>query len=138
MQTVKDVMTAVPITLHADETLADAARAMRQNAIGAVMVVRGDELYGLVTDRDIVVRAVAQERDAEACRLGDFCTPGPATVRPDDDLAEVVTAMRDQCVRRVPVVEGGRPAGLVSVGDIAAAGDETTVMADISASVPNC
>lgn len=138
MQTVMDVMTAVPITLRADESLADAARAMRQNAIGAVMVVEhDDELYGLVTDRDIVVRAVAEERAAAACRLRDFCTPGPVTVSPEDDLTEVVTAMRDQRVRRIPVVEDGRPTGLVSVGDIAAAGDETTVLADVSAAQPD-
>lgn len=136
MQSVRDVMTAVPITLRADETLADAARAMRENAVGAVMVVRDGELVGLVTDRDIVVRAVAEARPASS-PLGDYCTSAPVIARPDDDVTEVVTTMRDRGVRRVPVVEGGRPTGLVSVGDIAAASDQMPVLADISTASPN-
>ncbi len=137
MRSVKDVMTAVPITLRADETLADAARAMRNNAVGAVMVVSDDELVGLVTDRDIVVRAVAEARDARACRLRDFCTTVPVIAGPDDDVTDVVTTMRNHGVRRVPVVEGGRPTGLVSVGDIAAVSDQMPVLPDISTARPN-
>jgi CBS domain-containing protein len=130
-------MTAVPITLRADETLADAARAMRDSAVGAVMVVRDGELLGLVTDRDIVIRAVAEERTAAACLLRDFCTTVPVIAGPDDDVTDVITTMRNRGVRRVPVVEGGRPTGLVSVGDIAAASDSMPVLADISTARPN-
>lgn len=137
MPTVSSVMTAIPVTLHDSEKLTAAARAMRDNAVGAVMVVRDGHLHGVVTDRDIVVRGITDGRAPEELSVGDVCSPAPVTVRPDDDVSEVVRLMRDRAVRRVPVVDAGEPVGLVSIGDLAVGYGGESVLAEISAAPPN-
>ena len=99
MLTARDVMTAVPITLGEHKTVGDAARAMRENGVGAVLVVHGDTLHGLVTDRDIALRACADGSDPAAWRVGDICSRAPVTARPDDDIATVIELMRTHAVR---------------------------------------
>lgn len=137
MQPVSTVMTAIPVTLHGSEKLTAAARAMRDNAVGAVLVVRDGQLYGVVTDRDIVVRGLADGRAPEELSVGDVCSPDPVTVRPDDDIDDVLRLMRDRAVRRVPVVDAGEPVGLVSIGDLAVGAGGESVLATISAAPPN-
>jgi CBS domain-containing protein len=137
MPTARDVMTAVPITLSEEKTVTDAARLMRDNAVGAVLVVRGDTLSGLVTDRDIALRAIADGRDPAASRIGDICSGAPVTARPGDDIAAVMELMRAHAVRRIPVVEDGRPVGLVSTGDIAATGQDTRSLRDLITARPD-
>lgn len=138
MQTVSSVMTAIPVTLPEGEKLIAAARAMRDNAVGAVMVVRDGRLRGMVTDRDIVIRGFADGRDPDELTVGDVCSGDPVTVRPDDEIGVAVGLMRDHAVRRVPVVENGHPVGLVSIGDLAIERDnEVPALADICAAPPN-
>ncbi|MDH2428465.1 CBS domain-containing protein [Sphaerisporangium sp. TRM90804] len=137
-QTVRDVMTHRPVCLPADATVSKAARLMRDQAIGDVLVTKDDLLCGVVTDRDIVVRAVAEARDPESTPLGALCTNDLFTVRPDEDADEVVRLMREKAVRRVPVVEyDGRPVGIVSLGDMALERDPSSALSIISAAPPN-
>lgn len=137
MQTVSSVMTAVPITLPEGEKLTAAARAMRDNAVGAVMVVRDGRLRGMVTDRDIVIRGLADGRDLEDLSVGDVCSRDPVTVRPEDDIRVAIRLMRDRAVRRLPVVEDGCPVGLVSIGDLTVGQEDDSALAGICAAPPN-
>ena len=137
MHTVSSMMTAVPLTVPDDAKLTDAARVMRDHAIGAVMVVRDGQLHGIVTDRDIVVRALAAGSDPTAMPVSEVCTPGPVTVQPGDDVETVIALMRDRAVRRVPVVQHGKPAGMVSLGDLAVKRGDMPALADICAVPPD-
>lgn len=138
MNTVSSVMTAVPVALPEGEKLAAAARAMRDNAVGAVMVVRNGQLRGMVTDRDIVIRGLADGRDPAQLSLGDVCSHDPVSVRADDGVDVAVRLMRDHAIRRLPVVEDGQPVGLVSIGDLAVGPeDENLVLVDICAAPPD-
>ena len=137
MQTVSTVMTAVPVTVAEGEKLIAAARAMRDNAVGAVMVVRDGQLHGVVTDRDIVIRGLADGRDAAELSVGDVASPDPVAVRAEDSVEVAIGLMRDRAVRRLPVVEDGRPVGLVSIGDLTVGQDEDSALVGICAAPPN-
>ncbi|MEV4255559.1 CBS domain-containing protein [Spirillospora sp. NPDC049652] len=113
-------MTRRPRSLPRESTLHEAARLMRDEGIGDVLVTAAGRLCGMVTDRDIVVRAVAEDWDARITSLGEVCTADLATVRPDDDAATAARLMRERAVRRLPVVdEKRRPVGIISLGDLA-------------------
>jgi CBS domain-containing protein len=135
--TVDQVMTHDPRTVSPDDTVLDAARQMREGDVGDVLVVDGGKLAGILTDRDIVVRAVADGRDPSDVRVGDIRTEGVATLTPDQPLEDAIRLMRDQDVRRAPVVQDGRPVGILSIGDLAVDRDTGSVLADISAASPN-
>ena len=136
MTKVRDVMTAEPIVLQQDQTIADAAQAMRDTAVGAVLVVDGDRLCGLVTDRDIVVRAVAESAPPSA-PVGPLGSPALLAVAADDDADDAARVMQAPAVRRLPVMEDGRIVGIVSIGDLAVSRGEDSALADISAAEPN-
>jgi CBS domain-containing protein len=135
---VRHVMTAEPQTLPLDATLYEAARVMRDRGIGDVLVTYAGRLCGLVTDRDIVVRAVAESRDTSLTPLGDVCTADLTTVRPDDDAGKAARLMAEQAVRRLPVVDDEqRPVGIVCIGDLATADGQSSPLAEISKAPPN-
>jgi CBS domain-containing protein len=138
-QFVREVMTADPITVSMQTSLAQAAAAMRELDSGDVLVVDGGgTLYGIVTDRDIVTRAVADGLDSTMTPVQAVITPSPVAVYPDDDPAIAVALMREHAIRRLPVVDdSGRTVGVVSLGDLAIDRDEHSVLADISAAPPN-
>jgi CBS domain-containing protein len=137
-ETIRDVMTPGPATCTIEDTAQDAARAMRDGDFGAVVVVDGDgAVRGILTDRDIVVRAVAEERDPASTKIGEVFTTEPTTLSPDQSLDEAVQALRDSNVRRLPVVEESKVVGIVSIGDLAVERDERSALADISAAPPN-
>jgi CBS domain-containing protein len=136
-QTVREVMTAEPVSMAAGFRLDDAARRMRDHNIGDVIVIDGTRVCGLVTDRDIVVRAVAEGRDPKLTKLSDICSTELVVVQPEDPLERAEQLMRDHALRRLPVVEGGRPVGIVSLGDLAVERDPTSPLAGISAAPPN-
>ncbi|MCP9982563.1 CBS domain-containing protein [Actinomadura madurae] len=118
-------MTAPPKSLPLDATLYEAARLMRDQGIGDVLVTFAGRLCGLVTDRDIVVRAVAESRDTALTPLGDVCTAELTTIHPEDDTDTAARLMCEQAVRRLPVVDAEqRPVGIVSIGDLAVANGE--------------
>ena len=131
-QQVKEVMTTEPITLDRDASLAEAARVMRDRGIGDVIVVEGDDAEGIVTDRDIVIRGVAEGADPNTTRLGQVVSGDLTSVAPDDPVERALELMREKAVRRLPVLEGGKPVGVVSLGDVAIQQDAGSVLADIS------
>ena len=131
-QQVKDVMTTQLITLDRDASLADAARVMRDQGIGDVIVVDGDDAAGIVTDRDIVIRGVAEGVDPNSTRLGQVVSGDLTSVAPDDPVDRAIELMREKAVRRLPVLESGKPVGVISLGDLAIQGDAGSVLADIS------
>ncbi|HLV75509.1 CBS domain protein [Actinomadura hallensis] len=135
---VSDVMTAAPETLPLDATLYEAARVMRDRGIGDVLVTYAGRLCGVVTDRDIVVRAVAESRDTSLTPLGDVCTAELTTVSPDDDTGTAARLMCEQAVRRLPVVDAEhRPVGIVCIGDLAVANGDVGPLPEISKAPPN-
>jgi CBS domain-containing protein len=136
-QAIREVMTPNPVTVEPSTSAADAARRMRETDAGAMLVCEGDQLRGLVTDRDIVVRAVADGRDPAQVQVREFCSADVEALGPDDDVDRAIKLMRDRHVRRVPVVEGGRPVGIVSIGDLALVRDQTSALADISGAPAN-
>jgi CBS domain-containing protein len=137
MPTVQEVMTTDPVALDASETVGEAARTMKAEDIGDVIVVRDGQICGVVTDRDIVVRVLAEGRDPNETQLSEVCSREVATVSPDDDLTAAGDLMRDRAVRRVPVVENGKPVGIVSIGDLAIERDPDSALSHISAAPPS-
>jgi CBS domain-containing protein len=137
-QIISDVMTAHPVALSEATTIGDAAKAMREKDVGDVIVLDDqDSLCGIVTDRDIVVRAVADDRNPREVRLGDICSHELTTVDPSTSVKDAVKLMRERALRRLPVVEGGSPVGIVSLGDLAIERDPVSTLADISAAPSN-
>src|SRR6185436_15745644 len=119
---VREPMTQAVRTATPSQTLAEAASLMRQEDVGALPVVDeqdGGRLVGMVTDRDIVVRAVAEGRDPHTVHVGDVASRDVVTVEADDDLDEAMTLMAKHQVRRLPVVEDGRLVGVVAQADLA-------------------
>jgi len=136
-QKIKDIMTASPITLTADRPVIDAATAMKENSIGDVIVMNEGKMCGVVTDRDIVVRVIAQGREPQTTKLGDICSRDVASVSPNDDVNRAIQIVRERAVRRVPVVDRDTPVGIVSIGDLAMERDQKSALADVSAAAPN-
>ncbi|WP_031074059.1 CBS domain-containing protein [Streptomyces sp. NRRL S-118] len=136
-QLVRQVMTPGVAAVRPGASLVEAAQLMRSQDIGDVIVADGDRIIGMVTDRDIAVRAVADGVDPLTVDAQSVCTPDPVCVTPDDEVAAAVELMRRHAIRRLPVVEDGRPLGMVSIGDVAVAMDPGSVLADISAAEPN-
>lgn len=138
-ESIRDVMTPDPATCMTDETAVDAAQAMSRGDFGAVVVIapQGGEVRGIVTDRDIVVRGVAEGKAPASTRISEILTTEPTTLSPEDSLDEAVDALREAHVRRLPVVEGSQVVGIVSIGDLAKARDEKSALAEISAAAPN-
>ena len=120
-QHVRDLMTPSPVTLSASSTLVDAALAMRDFDVGAVVVLDNGQIYGIATDRDIVIRAIANGNYPATTKLAEVCSRELVTVAPSDTVDDVVSLMRDKAVQRVLVVENGQPVGIVSIGDLASA-----------------
>jgi CBS domain-containing protein len=136
-QSVADVMTTNPIVLDSDAPLAEAARAMRDADIGDVIVLDEGAICGIATDRDIVVRAIAAGMDPATTPIGEVFSRDLTTLAPESPVDDAVRLMREKAVRRLPVVEGDRPVGVVSLGDLAAQRDPRSALADISEAPPN-
>jgi CBS domain-containing protein len=136
-QTVRDVMTGNVVTLPRTAPLRDAARRMKENDIGDVIVMNDGTMCGVVTDRDIVVRAIAEGKDPDSAKLEEICSHDVVTVSPDDPVDRAVQLMRQRAIRRLPVVEGDQPIGVISIGDLAIELDEQSGLADISAAESN-
>ncbi len=129
MKTVRDVMTANVQTVAPDATIQEAARLMRDVDCGAVPVCDGDRLAGIVTDRDIAVRAIAEGKDA-SCQVRDVMSGGVITCGEDDSIEDVAELMEEKQVRRIVVVdENKRLSGIVALADLAldASADELMV-----------
>jgi CBS domain-containing protein len=121
MRQIREVMTSELVCVGVDDAITEAARLMREHDVGLLPVTNGGDLVGVITDRDIVIRAVAEGKLDES--VGSIVSTSVVTLSPDDDERVAVTAMSEHDVRRLPVVEGSRLVGMVSVGDIATRAD---------------
>ena len=131
---VGDIMTKDPQTVEPGDSIEDAAAKMKEADAGAMLVVDGDELKGIVTDRDISNAVGEGNSDA---KVEDVASTEPATIEPDASLGDAVQLMREHDVRRLPVVEDGKLVGIVSLGDLASAADDDSALKDISEAEPN-
>ena len=136
-QTVEEIMTRDPRTVNADDPVVEAARIMRDGDIGDVVVLDGGQVGGIVTDRDIVVRAIAEGRDPQSTSVGDVCTRGVETIEPSASVDDALKLMREHDIRRLPVVREGSPVGILSLGDLAVEREPDSTLADISAASPD-
>jgi CBS domain-containing protein len=137
MSSISEVMTPEPVCFDKDAPVRDAARAMRDENIGNVVITAGERVYGILTDRDIVVRCLAEETDVDSCTCGKVCSADIATIAPSASLEEAIHLMREHAVRRLVVTEGERPVGIVSLGDLAQERDPESLLGEISAAPPN-
>jgi len=136
-RTVRELMTE-PVTVPADTSLTEAARLMRDADLGDLVVVdESGAPRGIVTDRDIVVRGIAEHRSPDDTTIGSVCTADLVIVAPDDDLERAAMLIRETAVRRLPVVHGQRVVGVIALGDLAIERDESSALADITAADPN-
>ncbi|GHC67857.1 oxidoreductase [Streptomyces cinnamoneus] len=134
---VKDVMSAEVATVLPETSLAEVAQLMRDQDIGEVVVASDDFVVGVITDRDITVRAVADGADPLALSAGSVCTPNPVVIGPYQPAGQAVALMRQYAVRRLPVVLEDRAVGVVSLGDLALERDPHSALADISRAAPD-
>jgi CBS domain-containing protein len=134
--TVRDLLKGDPVTVEASATVQDAAKLMDENDIGNVLVVENNEVQGIVTDRDIVVRVIAKGDGADAS-VREAATTDLETLEPDASIDDAIQKMEQGNVRRLPVVEDGKPVGVISLGDLAQAKDKDSALADISSASPN-
>ena len=136
-QSIREVMTENPETVPGNTTVADAAKLMRDKDFGGVLCADGEEIKGFVTDRDITVRVVAEGKDPTSTTVGEIATTELHTLSPDDSVEQAIELVRQHDIRRVPVVEGAKAVGIVSIGDLAVERDEDSALADISAASEN-
>ena len=134
---IRDLMTTDLVTLDERMTVADAARFMREENVGDVLVTHQGVLAGIVTDRDLVVRCLADGGDPADTPLESVCSRDLATLAPEDDADAAVRLMEGMAVRRIPVVEDGQLLGIVSIGDLAQARDPSSALGLISEAPPN-
>jgi CBS domain-containing protein len=121
MKSVRDVLSTKGhevMNTRRDATVVDAARLMNQHRIGALVVTDGDKVVGIFTERDVLNRIVAAEKDPRATTVGDAMTTPVACCAPETSLDECRRVMREKRIRHIPVVDQGRLAGMVSIGDL--------------------
>lgn len=116
---VKDIMTKDPASVAPEATLGEVATLMKQEDCGSIPVVQDGKLVGIVTDRDIVIRAIAAGKDPKATGVSEVMSADPIHVAPDDDVREAQRIMAERQVRRLPVVSDGQLRGIVVIGQIA-------------------
>lgn len=136
---VRDAMTPVPETIGPEASLVEAATLMADGHIGDVLVVdpQDQTLIGIVTDRDIIIRAVAADREPRTTSVRSVLSTDLETVAPTDTMQAAAAAMRAANVRRIPVVEAGRAVGIISLADLAPTTDTNSTLADIAAAPPD-
>ena len=126
MDSVRDAMTEDPRSIGPSTSVVEAARLMRDEHIGSLPITDGETLMGMITDRDITTRVVAEAADLATTSVGDVYSQDLISVEPDKDLEEALRLMARHQVRRLPVVENGRLVGMVAQADIALKENERT------------
>jgi CBS domain-containing protein len=133
---VRDVMTPAPVGVYYSQTIGDTARIMRDAQVGAVLVVNEGALAGVVTDRDLVLRGLAEGEGPDS-PVGPLCSGDLVGVTADADLTQAERLMGEHAVRRLPVINDGQVVGIVSMGDLAISGDAESPLAAVSRAQPN-
>lgn len=136
VQTVADVMTPAPTAVDVSDAVQVAARAMAAEDVGALVVQSDAKVVGIITDRDLVIRGLAEGLGVDA-PVSQVASEQLVTVGPSDPVQTAVEVMRNAAVRRVPVMDGDVAVGIVSIGDLAVTRDPASALADISEAEPN-
>jgi CBS domain-containing protein len=136
-KTLRDVMSTNVVTVPVTATVVDAAMCMKAEDIGDVLVMDDGRVHGILTDRDIVVRGVADDKDLVTVTVRDLCSSDVVVLSPDDSAKRAIDLMSQRAIRRIPVVEDGKPVGIVSIGDLAIERDSGSALADISSEPAN-
>jgi CBS domain-containing protein len=124
-QSIRDVMTSKLCTIDADKSVAYAAKMMQKEDVGLAPIVEGDKLIGMLTDRDIAIRVVAEGRNPDQVKVHEVASKQVVTIDPQQDLDEALRIMAKHQVRRLPVVqEDGKLVGVVAQAEIAREGDD--------------
>jgi CBS domain-containing protein len=131
-----DVMTPAPVGVYYSQTIGETARIMRDTQVGAVLVVNDGALSGVVTDRDLVVRGLAEGEGPDS-PVGPLCSGDLIGVAADADVYQAEELMREHAVRRLPVIDDGQVVGIVSIGDLAISADADSPLAAVSRAQPN-
>ena len=122
MTTAREIMTPDVTCIGEKENLTDAARKMADLDVGSLPICGEDNrLKGMITDRDIVVKVVAKDRNPADCTAGELAQGKPVTIGADDDAAEILRTMSEHKVRRLPVIDGHQLVGIVALADVARA-----------------
>ena len=134
---VRDTMTGSPRSIDASASVVEAAQLMREGHIGSLPITDDEQLVGMITDRDITTRVVAEAADHTKTSVGDVSSRDLVTVEPDEDLDDALQLMARHQVRRLPVVENGRLVGIVAQADIALSENEKTAKLVEAISAPS-
>jgi CBS domain-containing protein len=118
----RDIMSSAPVCMASTDTVSAVAKAMREYGVGTALVLADGRLSGLVTDRDIAVRVLAENRDPGTTLVGEICSGEVAVLGPDDGVDQAMRLIRERAIRRIPVLEDGLAVGMVSTGDLALPG----------------
>jgi CBS domain-containing protein len=133
---VQDIMTPAPVGVYYSQTIGETARIMRDTQVGAVLVVNDGALSGMVTDRDLVLRGLAEGEGPDS-PVGPLCSGDLIGVAAEADLYQAEQLMREHAVRRLPVINEGQVVGIVSMGDLALTADADSPLAAVSRAQPN-
>jgi len=133
----RDIMSTRIVFIDSKGTLADAARLMRENNIGDVLIIQDDQVRGILTDRDIVVRGIAAGHEPTATPAMDIASENVASVSPDDEVETVKETMARHAVRRVPVIDKSKVVGIVSIGDLVKKEAPESTLGKVSEAPPN-
>jgi CBS domain-containing protein len=139
MKRIRDIMSRNPLSLPPTASVQEAAQLMRDHGVGDVLICDDEgHVTGIITDRDIAVRACAEGMAPERTSIARICSDETlAMLSPDDDVHQAVQVMREKAIRRIPIVENGKPVGMVSLGDLAISEDPQSALGEISRAQPN-
>ena len=118
----RDIMSSAPVCMASTDTVSAVAKAMKEHGVGTALVLADGQLRGLVTDRDIAVRVLAENRDPGTTLVGEICSAEVPVLGPDDGVDQAMRLIRERAIRRIPVLEDGIAVGMVSSGDLALLG----------------
>ena len=134
--TVRDIMTPAPVGVHYSQTIGETARVMRDAQVGAVLVINDGALTGVVTDRDLVIRGIAEDEAPDA-PVGPLCSGDLIGVAAEASMEQAQQLMREHAVRRLPVIADGQVVGIVSIGDLAITAESDSPLAAVSRAEAN-
>lgn len=130
----KDIMTTQIVSVNRNDSIKMAAQKMTEADVGTVIVNDNDELIGIITDRDITIRAVSEYDDLDSVTCGDIMSSHVITAEKDTDLEDVISLMKDHQIKRIPIVENDSVVGMISLRDIS----QTIEWEDKAGEVLNC
>lgn len=115
---VKEVMTTDLITLESDASILEAAQQMKKFNVGTILITQNDKLAGILTDRDIVLRLIAENIDCQDAKLKDFMSQSPVSVSSNENIQFAADMMAEHQIKRLPIIENNKLVGIMTLGDL--------------------